>query len=96
MAEYSGTTPLIAPTVHLNGTSRESLMQSYHDAYATIEAALTMLGETAPHPRDYYVHPTPNAFDAAREQYTTRVRLLRSVQDELMFLYEAVEKQGQR
>lgn len=85
------------PTVHLNGSSRESLSSGYEKAANAVQAAMDALSETAPNARDYYVqsgkgagsHATP--FDQAVAEYTYRMAALQRVYDELAALWESVQ-----
>jgi hypothetical protein len=48
------TTTLAVPTIHLNGTSRESLMEDLLGAYHALTEAIAALGRACPNGRDYY------------------------------------------
>ena len=66
------------PTVHLNGTSVESLLEQnehvLHSLYTTLEA----MSLAAPHGRDYY--PQGNeALGSAIEEHKTRVDLIQGL-----------------
>lgn len=73
---------LVVPSVHLNGTSRESLMDQVEKAERAVRNALMSLYETAPNGRDYY--PQGNdALKAAQRQHDSRVGRLLVVANEL-------------
>jgi len=46
-------TPLVTPTVHSNGTSKEDLVQQHLDIMEAATALLKALHEGTPHGRDY-------------------------------------------
>jgi hypothetical protein len=46
---------LAIPTIHLNGTSQESLISGYLDAITALHHAGSVLARAAPNMRDYYV-----------------------------------------
>lgn len=72
---------LTKPTIHLNGSSAESLAEGYGSAGSAVQKAMEELSATAPHGRDYYL--TEGAFEKARAEHLDRVRRLQSVYDEL-------------
>lgn len=80
------------PTVHLNGTGREELLQRYLAAADAVEAALVRLMETTPHPRDYYVQDD-QAWRLAMVEHQERVHALMQVKRELEGLYLSVDGQ---
>jgi hypothetical protein len=45
---------MTVPDIHLNGTSKESLIEDLCTASAAIEAAYQAVKQTAPNGRDYY------------------------------------------
>jgi hypothetical protein len=83
------TKKLMVPTVHLNGTSKMSLLEGYETAYNAVKLAIDALVDTAPHGRDYYVE-ADDAYSKARDQYLDRLRKLEEVQRDLEELYRAV------
>lgn len=80
---------VIAPTVHLNGTSGEDLKQQLCDALGALRAAREALRQTAPNARDYYVQDD-KAFPRARDQYYARLAKLGEIQTELETIAEIV------
>jgi hypothetical protein len=77
------------PTVHLNGTSRDSLLDDYMAAMDAIRLAMKALQSAAPHPRDYYVQSNMSAH-LARDEHFTRLARLRETLDELNTIAEHV------
>jgi len=69
------------PTVHLNGTSAETLFQQNLAAAGALRAAIAALHAAAPHGRDYYVqHDTEgDSYSKVRKEHDARVERLRSV-----------------
>jgi hypothetical protein len=43
------------PTIHLNGTSADSLLRDDEAAHDAVTQAISALAQVAPHGRDYYV-----------------------------------------
>ena len=80
---------MIAPRVHLNGTSRGSLLASIIEASQTISLAIDALRNTAPHGRDYYVI-SDNAYTQARTEYEARLTRLHETNNELIAMYRAI------
>jgi len=73
---------VMAPTVHVNGTAREVLLEQNLNAASAVRKAIEALGQAAPNGCDYYPQG-PAAIRAAVEQHVQRVRRLLSVYDEL-------------
>ncbi len=69
------------PTVHLNGTSRNSLVDQYQNAANAVRTAIDTVAQNGPHGRDYYV--VDGAFEAARKEHQARLDKLRSVLHEI-------------
>lgn len=68
------------PTVHMNGTSRESLMKQQLDVINAIDAALEAMRHAMPHGRDYY----PKGDDAIRcasAEWATHHHQLSNIRD---------------
>lgn len=90
---------VIAPTVHLNGSGKESLRGQLIGAIRGIQSAQEALKECAPHGRDYYVQeneitPSGKPYNRAREEWADRLNRLESVKVELFAIYENVTDQG--
>lgn len=82
---------MIAPRVHMNGTSRKSLLESIIEASQTISLAIGALRNTAPHGRDYYVI-SDIAYVQARAEYEARLTRLHETNKELIAMYRAIEQ----
>lgn len=73
---------MMFPTVHLNGTSVENLIEGYEEAYTAVDDAIKVVCMNAPNARDYYV-VGPEAYPVARAEHEDRVARLVAVQKEL-------------
>ncbi len=85
--------PLAVPTIHLNGTSKESFRKDLGNAHESIRNAIDALLAMAPHGRDYYVQG-PDAYGVARREHEARIEKLSSVRDEVLAIWNAIEEQG--
>jgi hypothetical protein len=66
------------PTIHLNGTSKEALLEQQLAAIKALRAATDALSAAAPHGRDYYVQG-PLAFTVARDEHVARLTKITEV-----------------
>jgi len=83
---------MIAPTVHLNGTSKEALLQLNMNAASAVLAAIRALTEAHPNARDFYVQG-PGAYKQAVDEHVARLDKLQDVLEELSELTEAISDQ---
>lgn len=74
------------PSLSINGTSSDSLIQDLCDANLQIGALLEALQKCAPNGRDY----SPADFKLAQALHASRVERILSVQKEIVGLYEAI------
>lgn len=81
------------PTVHLNGTAAQDLIDPLLTATKALRAAMRALDETQPNSRDYYLQGE-DAFQQAVREYDARARRIREVSDELYVIVEAVQEQA--
>ena len=79
---------MIAPSIHINGTSGELLLEQQTSAISAIYKALGAMDSASPNGRDYYVQGT-DAFRRAQNEHQSRVDSLRKV---LMEMNEIAEK----
>lgn len=80
---------LVGPHVHLNGTSRESLIKQYMESATKVREALDTVAQNAPHKRDYY--PLGDAvWNRAWAQHDHRVQVLRAIYSDLMKIAEGL------
>lgn len=75
------TANVVTPIIHLNGTSKESLLEALENAYAAVREAMDKLRECAPNGRDYY--PEPGRMDKAVAQHRQRQEHLQAVYDSI-------------
>lgn len=68
------------PTIHLNGTGAESLMQEYRAVRKAITAAADALAHATCNARDFYPQE-PGAWERARAERDEAFRLLQQVSD---------------
>jgi hypothetical protein len=92
--ELTMTHPLAMPTVHLNGTSKESLLSGLCDVVHALHGAGRKLAAACPNGRDYYVKP--GSFSAALHQHESRMDKLREIIKELETIAEHVSDQGRK
>jgi hypothetical protein len=69
---------MMKPTVHLNGTGAERLLEQYTEAGRAVQEAIDALAGAAPNARDYYVQG-PDAFACAAREHAARATALRGV-----------------
>lgn len=81
---------MIHPTIHLGGTPRARLIESWCEARNAVESALQLLIQAAPNGRDY--PQGPDAYDRARAEHDARITALRQVSEDLLTL--AVQADG--
>ncbi len=78
---------MMTPTIHINGTSREQLLDGYLSALEELERAIYKLSLTAPNGRDYYVQDG-DAWRVANAEHLERMRALHAVREELSQIAE--------
>lgn len=71
---------LIAPTVHLNGTSKDSLIEQYANVLEAIDVLQKAMAAATPHMRDYYVAPV-GSYERAMDQHRTRWSSLMTIRE---------------
>jgi hypothetical protein len=80
---------LAIPTIHLNGTSKDALLEGYCNAIDALHEAGRNVAAAYPNLRDYYVQG-PDAGRIAVEQHEARMTKLREVIRELETIAEAI------
>lgn len=82
------------PTIHLNGSSKSTLVKDLRAAYRAVQEAAAAVAQTAPHGRDYYVKEDIESYRKARVQHDTRMEVLRTIAEDLATIAQEIEKQG--
>lgn len=72
---------ITTPTIHLNGSSAESLREDYLNAYRAVNAAYDALVKCNPNARDYYV--APGTLHKAIHEQVERQNALTKIAEEL-------------
>jgi len=80
---------MVTPTVHLNGTSRQALLEGYVAAARAVREAMEAVQAAAPNARDYYVQG-PAEWGLAQKEHRARLEKLEEVRAELEALAEEV------
>lgn len=81
---------MIVPTIHLNGTSKEQLLDDLGEASNALDAAYRALKECAPNGRDYYPQGAA-ALRQATEEHLDRLRRLDAIKAEVNALAVAID-----
>jgi len=80
------------PLVHLNGTSRASLLEQYDQARRAVSGARRVVEAVSPNLRDYYPLPDGEAaYKRALAEHLSRVERLVAVAEELGAICEHLE-----
>jgi hypothetical protein len=83
---------MILPIIHLNGTSKESLLEMRERLYAALGDAEKALCAMVPNGRDFY--PSPGLMDQAVSQHQRRLKMLGSLIAEIEQETIAIERLG--
>ncbi len=94
MSRYGDTdgAVLLAPLIHMNGSSAETLLDGYRAAHDAINAGLDALRACAPNGRDYYPIGD-HAFKQAVREHEERGAALRKVLAEIEMIAENIQEQ---
>jgi hypothetical protein len=85
-------TELSIPTIHLNGTSSDALIDQWTTAGQALLGAIAALTAAWPNARDYYVQG-PTAADEAKREHEARIKVLRDMRDDVTRIVEGIEEQ---
>lgn len=86
------TKTIIAPIVHLNGTSKSGLIDPIEEALDAIREAYDKLKKCAPNGRDYYPYEqSQQALSRAQTEHRERLLALHNLQSELEAIWTAIE-----
>ena len=64
---HTTTNIMTLPTIHLNGTGKETLIEEIDQVYASMSKLMGDFADVTCHPRDYYPQGE-DAYPAARQQ----------------------------
>jgi hypothetical protein len=84
------------PTIHLNGSGAENLLNQYHDCWEALDTAVKVLCRSRPHGRDYY--PQDNGgilgptYMAARNEHENKIQQLESMLKDFAKLAQHVQR----
>jgi len=77
------------PSIHINGTSKDVLIDQLCSAILAINEAESVLQKACPNARDYYTQSKDAAQEALR-QHANRLHALRAVCNELQEIAESI------
>lgn len=80
---------MIKPTLHMNGSSSDTLLATYRKSVEALRLAIDALSAASPNGRDYYPQGD-GAMRTATAEHTSRISRLVSVKQELEALWEHV------
>jgi hypothetical protein len=84
---------LTYPTIHLNGTGRERLLDTYRQMGNALRMAINVIEQNGPHGRDYYIQGA-DAIRKAQQEHKVRLEKLESVLSELKAIAINISEQG--
>lgn len=87
----TATEKIITPCVHLNGTSKDALLDQLGEVYSALENARNMLKYAAPNGRDYYIGP--HSLKDAQVQQWERMKAIDAVQRSIESEMELINAQ---
>jgi DNA transposition AAA+ family ATPase len=85
-------TALKVPTIHLNGSDGETLIEDLQTVSDSLNTAISLLMQNAPHGRDYYVQEG-DALKTATLEHISRIDRLRGVDFELKEIMSGIQQQ---
>lgn len=83
---------LAIPYIHLNGTSKTSLLDGLGKVHIALEEAAQKLREAAPNGRDAY--PVPGLMKRLEAQHVRRLKTIRDLQEEIYAEMDEILKQA--
>ena len=84
---------MMVPSIHLNGTSKNELLEQQIEALRALRAAIAALRQAAPNGRDYYPQGTAAAARALAE-HSRRLDKLHAIHAEIGGLALAITEGG--
>lgn len=82
---------VVAPIIHMNGSSKDRLIEALSNAYDKFSEAYDALRQCAPNGRDYYLED--GRFDKARDQHIRRLGAVAGVMESLDAEMTAIQEQ---
>ena len=83
------TSALTIPTIHLNGTDAQRLLDALDAAGQALQQAQAALAQCTPNGRDYYVQAA-GAFPKAIAEHEKRIDALRQIRHELEIIADGI------
>lgn len=80
------------PTVHINGSDAQTLLDANMDVLATLRILDTKIREAAPNARDYYVDGS-GVYELARKEHDVALRAIQGVADRYFEIVEGIRGQ---
>lgn len=80
---------MMIPTIHLNGTSRDNLIDGICEIDNALRKALAAMESNGPNARDYYPQG-PKAFTKARAEHAARCAKVQALREEYEQMLNAV------
>jgi hypothetical protein len=82
---------MMIPTIHLNGTGKQNLLNELETAVGALTVAGAALRQVTVHGRDYYPQGD-HAYAQARHEMDQRLNALQSVVNDLMEMHVSISK----
>lgn len=83
----------IKPTVHLNGTGKDSLFKQACEVASVCFDLLKALSDAAPNGRDYYLQKDPDAFKKARVEFEIDAKNVKTLMDKWQEIATLIDEQ---
>jgi hypothetical protein len=94
MRSQTSVLDLVLPTIHLNGTGRQALVEQLTAALDGLENALEKLRAAAPHGRDYYPqdgdNPPGTMLRQAQRQHDRWVNAVETTKADIQAIAETI------
>jgi hypothetical protein len=86
---------IVKPSIHLNGSSPDHLIEELLDASSAVSNAIEAVCKASPNARDYYPLGA-DAWTRAETEHRDRIAALVRVRDELGELFEHVHEEREK
>lgn len=80
-----------APTLHLNGSGYQNLMDDYREMYQSLTLAIRAIQAHGPNQRDYYI--TPGAWEKVRAEHALRLDTLNVMRADILLITNDIQEQ---